>query len=100
MSKKKKHPIKERAPKRYCVLRQAGIEKINYKDIEILKLFITEKGKIIPRRISGLSARSQTRITTAIKQARNVALLSFSLGYVPQEESHETPSTTQYKDSK
>ncbi len=87
--KKKKHSFHSSAPKRTCPIMQAGVEEIDYKDIELLKLFITEKGKIIPRRISGLSARSQKKLTWAIKRARNIALLSFSEGYVPQEEPME-----------
>lgn len=84
--KKKKHSFYDGAPKRSCPIMQAGVEEVDYKDIELLKLFITEKGKIIPRRISGLSARSQKKLTWAIKRARNIALLSFSEGYVPQDE--------------
>ncbi len=87
MSKKKrKQTNKEKAPKRLCPILQAGIDEIDYKDVELLKLFITEKGKIIPRRISGLSARSQKKLTLAIKRARNIALLSFSEGYILQDE--------------
>ncbi|PCI30717.1 MAG: 30S ribosomal protein S18 [SAR324 cluster bacterium] len=82
---KKKRKQADRPQRRACPVRQAGVEEVDYKDIELLKLFITEKGKIIPRRISGLSSRSQKRITGAIKRARNIALLSFSEGYMPQE---------------
>ena len=60
-----------------CLFKK-GIEKIDYKDVELLKLFITEKGKIIPSRISDLSAKSQKQLTKAIKRARNCALLHFS----------------------
>ena len=87
--KKRRQGFYEGAPKRNCPIQQAGIEEIDFKDIELLKLFITEKGKIVPRRISGLSSRSQKRLTGAIKRARNIALLSFSEGYVPQEELQE-----------
>lgn len=87
--KKRKHVSNDRAVKRPCPIKQAGIDEIDFKDIELLKQFITEKGKIIPRRISGLSARSQKHLTSAIKRARNAALLSFSEGYVPQEEPTE-----------
>ena len=87
MSKKKKKTVsKNYSVKRQCPVVHAGIEEIDYKDIELLKLFITEKGKIIPRRISGLCARSQKKLTWAIKRARNSALLSFSEGYVKQDE--------------
>ncbi|MCP4753464.1 MAG: 30S ribosomal protein S18 [Proteobacteria bacterium] len=87
--KKRKHYFRERLPSRPCPITIAGIEEIDYKDVELLKLFITEKGKIIPRRISGLSARSQKMLTRAIKQARNTALLSFSEGYTPQDDTQD-----------
>jgi small subunit ribosomal protein S18 len=54
--------------------------KISYKDIKTLQNLITERGKIIPRRISGNCASHQREVATAIKRARNVALLSFTAG--------------------
>ncbi len=51
---------------------------IDYKDPSVLKYFITERGKIVPRRVSGLCAKNQRRITTAIKRARMVALMPFT----------------------
>ena len=84
--KKRRSPNTEGIQKRPCAILHSGIEEVNYKDVELLKLFVTEKGKIIPRRISGLSARSQKKLTRAIKQARNIALLSFSAGYISPEE--------------
>jgi small subunit ribosomal protein S18 len=50
---------------------------INYKDVDLLRKFITERGKILPRRITGLTAKQQRDLTTAIKQARILALLPF-----------------------
>ncbi|MEM8602568.1 MAG: 30S ribosomal protein S18 [Cyanobacteria bacterium P01_H01_bin.121] len=50
---------------------------IDYKDVELLRKFITERGKILPRRITGLTAKQQRALTTAIKRARVVALLPF-----------------------
>jgi small subunit ribosomal protein S18 len=50
---------------------------IDYKDVELLRKFITERGKILPRRITGLTARQQRDINTAIKRARMLALLPF-----------------------
>lgn len=50
---------------------------IDYKDVELLRKFITERGKILPRRISGLTSKQQKALTTAIKRARIVALLPF-----------------------
>jgi small subunit ribosomal protein S18 len=52
-------------------------EHIDYKDIDTLLKFITERGKILPRRITGVSAYFQRRLTKAIKLARHVALLPF-----------------------
>ncbi|HEY9893611.1 MAG TPA: 30S ribosomal protein S18 [Candidatus Sericytochromatia bacterium] len=50
---------------------------IDYKDVDLLRKFITERGKILPRRITGLTAKQQRDLTTAIKRARLVALLPF-----------------------
>ena len=50
---------------------------IDYKDVELLKKFITDRGKILPRRLTGLTAKQQRDLTTALKRARIVALLPF-----------------------
>lgn len=50
---------------------------IDYKDVDLLRKFITERGKILPRRITGLTAKQQRDVTLAIKRARLVALLPF-----------------------
>lgn len=50
---------------------------IDYKDIELLRKFITERGKLLPRRITGLTAKQQRDLTTAVKRARILALLPF-----------------------
>ncbi len=50
---------------------------INYKDVKSLKYFITERGKIIPRRVSGTCAKHQRTLQTAIKRARTIAFLPF-----------------------
>jgi small subunit ribosomal protein S18 len=52
-------------------------EEIDYKDSAKLRRFMTEKGKILPRRITGVCAKHQRKLTTAIKRARTVALLPF-----------------------
>ena len=52
-------------------------ETIDYKDVDLLRKFITERGKILPRRISGLTAQQQRALTTAIKRARMLALLPY-----------------------
>ncbi len=61
------------------------LDQIPYKDVELLKNYITERGRIIPRRITGNTASTQRALTTAIKRARNIALISFSEGYVSQD---------------
>jgi small subunit ribosomal protein S18 len=63
--------------KRSCPFVAAGIKEIDYKDIENLLKFITERGKILPRRITGVSAKNQKKLATAIKRARHMALLPF-----------------------
>lgn len=60
-----------------CPFTASGVDEIDYKDIDTLTKFITEKGKILPRRITGVSAHHQRKLTTAIKRARHVALLPF-----------------------
>lgn len=60
---------------RFCVEK---IDDINYKDTRMLAAFIAEKGKIVPRRISGVCAPHQRRLSDAIKKARNIALLPFA----------------------
>ncbi|AFY68044.1 30S ribosomal protein S18 [Geitlerinema sp. PCC 7407] len=52
-------------------------EPIDYKDVDLLRKFITERGKILPRRITGLTAKQQRDLTVAIKRARVLALLPF-----------------------
>ena len=54
------------------------VENIDYKDVAKLRRFVTERGKILPRRISGNCAKHQRQVTAAIKRARNIALLPFT----------------------
>lgn len=61
------------------------LTEIPYKDVELLRGYITERGRILPRRISGNTATTQRALREAIKRARNIALLSFSEGYVNQD---------------
>jgi len=63
--------------RKQCPLTASGIKKIDYKDVELLKEFITERGKVLPRRISGISYYYQKRLKKAVKQARYMALLPF-----------------------
>lgn len=64
--------------KRIARIPDKRIDEIDYKNIDLLRGFITERGKIMPRRISNVSARVQRRITEEIKRARNIALLPFA----------------------
>lgn len=52
-------------------------EPIDYKDVDLLRRFITERGKVLPRRVTGLTAKQQRRLTVAVKRARLLALLPF-----------------------
>ncbi|MBQ9480212.1 MAG: 30S ribosomal protein S18 [Selenomonadaceae bacterium] len=68
-----------RRPRRkVCAFCVDKIEYIDYKDAAKLRRFITERGKILPRRISGNCAKHQRQVTLAIKRARNIALLPFT----------------------
>lgn len=55
-------------------------EAIDYKDVDLLRKFVTERGKVLPRRITGLTAKQQRDLTTAIKRARILALLPYVNG--------------------
>ena len=64
--------------KRVCAFCADKSKEIDYKDINKLKKYITERGKILPRRISGNCAKHQRMLTEAVKRARNIALLPFT----------------------
>ncbi len=63
--------------RKQCPFVAAGMHHIDYKDIETLSRFITERGKILPRRITGVSFNNQRKLCSAIKKARHMALLPF-----------------------
>jgi small subunit ribosomal protein S18 len=71
----KKQYFRRKKVCRFCVDK---IDDINYKDVRLLNAFISERGKIVPRRISGVCAAHQRRLSDAIKQARNIALVPFA----------------------
>lgn len=71
----RRRPSVRRKVCRFCAEKETGID---YKDIRILSSFVTERGKIVPSRITGNCARHQRQLTTAIKRARTVALLPYS----------------------
>jgi small subunit ribosomal protein S18 len=64
--------------KKVCKFCVEKIEAINYKDVRLLAGFVAESGKIVPRRLTGVCTPHQRRLSTAIKQARNIALLPFA----------------------
>jgi small subunit ribosomal protein S18 len=73
----KKQYFRRKKVCRFCVEK---IDDINYKDVRMLSPFVSEKGKIVPRRLTGVCAPHQRRLAEAIKQARNIALLPFAAG--------------------
>ncbi|TXI16632.1 MAG: 30S ribosomal protein S18 [Nitrosomonas sp.] len=74
--KKANRPLFKR--KKFCRFTVEGIKQVDYKDIDILKDFISENGKIIPARITGTSAFYQRQLSTAVEHARFLALLPYT----------------------
>jgi small subunit ribosomal protein S18 len=68
----------DRRRRKPCRLCEAKISQVDYKDERLLRRFIVERGKIVPRRVSGNCAKHQRQLTTAIKRARHLALLPFT----------------------
>lgn len=64
--------------RRYCRFTAEGITQVDYKDINLLKAFVSESGKIVPSRITGTKAKYQRQLTTAVKRARYLALLPYT----------------------
>jgi small subunit ribosomal protein S18 len=64
--------------RKFCRFSAEGVKEIDFKDIETLKGYVTETGKIVPSRITGTKARYQRQLSTAIKRARYLALLPYS----------------------
>ncbi len=71
---------KQRSGKRrkVCYFTVNKINYIDYKEVDLLKKFISERGKILPRRVTGTSAKYQRQLTTAIKRSRHIGLLPYS----------------------
>ena len=66
--------------RKVCFFTVNGITHIDYKDVDLLKKFISERGKILPRRVTGTNAKYQRKLTIAIKRARQMALLPYVSG--------------------
>ena len=64
--------------KRYCRFTAEGVDEIDYKDLNTLKNYVSESGKIMPSRISGTKTRYQRQLSTAIKRAHYLALIPYS----------------------
>lgn len=64
--------------RKVCYFTQNKMTKIDFKDVDLLRKFVTDRGKILPRRVTGTSARWQRELAAAIKRARHMALLPFS----------------------
>ena len=74
--RKQQNPLFKR--KKFCRFTAAKVEQVDYKDIDTLKDFIQENGKIMPARLTGTKARYQRQVDTAIKRARFLALLPYT----------------------
>ena len=70
-------PTVEVKKKKYCRFKKAGIKYVDYKDAELLKKFLNEQGKLLPRRLTGTSQKYQKKVATAVKRARHLAMLPF-----------------------
>lgn len=66
-----------RRRRKVCYFTENKVTHIDFKDVELLKRFINERGKILPRRVTGTSAKWQRKLAAAIKRARHMALLPF-----------------------
>ncbi len=64
--------------KKVCKFCTEKIDAISYRDVRLLQGFVAERGKIVPRRLSGVCTRHQRKLSLAIKQSRNIALLAFA----------------------
>ncbi len=72
-----KRPIKKMPRKKVCIFCVEKVDELDYKDVAKLRKFITEKGKILPRRMSGVCAKHQRMVATAVKRARTMALIPY-----------------------
>ena len=76
LKRKQQNPLFKR--KKFCRFTAAGVEQVDYKDIDTLKDFVQENGKIMPARLTGTKAHYQRQVDTAIKRARYLALLPYT----------------------
>ena len=64
--------------RKFCRFTAEGVQEIDYKDLEVLKQYVSETGKIVPSRITGTKAKYQRQLATAIKRARYLALIPYT----------------------
>ena len=76
LKRKQQNPLFKR--KKFCRFTAAGVEQVDYKDVDTLKDFVQENGKIMPARLTGTKAHYQRQVDTAIKPARYLALLPYT----------------------
>ena len=77
MQQNRRNDRERRGRKKVCYFTANKIEHIDFKDVELLKKFVSPNGKIIPRRVTGTSAKYQRLLAVAIKRARQMALLPY-----------------------
>jgi small subunit ribosomal protein S18 len=70
-----------RRPQKTCSICESGVRVVDYKDERTLTRFLTERGKILPSRLSGTCGRHQRQLSTAIKRAREIALIPYIRGF-------------------
>ena len=64
--------------RKFCFFKENSITEVDYKDVKLLRRFVTDQGKIMPRRITGTSAKMHRKLVRSIKQARNIALMPYT----------------------
>ena len=64
--------------RKYCYFKENGITEIDYKDVKLLRRFINDQGKIMPRRVTGTSAKMHRKVVRAIRRARSIALIPYT----------------------
>ena len=63
--------------RKFCYFKENGIKDIDYKDVKLLRRFVNDQGKIMPRRITGTSAKMHRKLVRAIKRSRSIALMPY-----------------------
>ena len=63
--------------RKFCYFKENGITEIDYKDVKLLRRFVNDQGKIMPRRVTGTSAKMHRKVVRAIKRSRTIALMPF-----------------------